>query len=84
MLMKKVCMVFALCAMLGFATLANAQSDAKSSGASKADAKASAALKVGDSAADFELQSLGKKIKLSDYYGKDGKNAVVVFSRANW
>ena len=74
MLTKKICMVLALCTMLGFATMANAQSDAK----------ASSALKVGDKAADFELQSMGKKIKLSDYYGKDGKNAVVVFSRANW
>lgn len=79
MLLKKACMVFALCAVLGFATSVSAQSDSKGS-----DSKASGPLKVGDSAVDFELQSLDKKIKLSDYYGKDGKNAVVVFSRANW
>ena len=41
-------------------------------------------LKVGDKAVDFELQSVGKKIKLSDNFGDDGKNVVVVFSRANW
>ena len=36
---------------------------------------------VGDMASDFELQSIGKKIKLSD---NKGKPVVVVFSRANW
>ena len=41
-------------------------------------------LKVGDKATDFELQSIDKKIKLSDRFGEDGKPVVVVFSRANW
>lgn len=39
---------------------------------------------VGDKASDFELQSLGKKIKLSDNFAKEGHPVVVVFSRANW
>ena len=39
---------------------------------------------VGDKASDFELQSVGKKIKLSDRFAGDGKPVVVVFSRANW
>ena len=39
---------------------------------------------VGDKASDFELQSIGKKIKLSDVVSKSGKPTVVVFSRANW
>ena len=41
-------------------------------------------LKVGDTATDFELQSIGKKIKLSDRFGEEGMPVVVVFSRANW
>lgn len=41
-------------------------------------------LKVGDTATDFELQSIEKKIKLSDRFGDEGKPVVVVFSRANW
>lgn len=47
-------------------------------------AKEEGALAVGDAATDFELQSIGKKIKLSDRFGDDGKPVVVVFSRANW
>lgn len=43
-----------------------------------------APLAVGDKADDFELQSIGKKIKLSDNIGENGKPQVVVFSRANW
>ena len=39
--------------------------------------------KVGDKATDFELQGIGKKIKLSEALSK-GNSAVVVFSRANW
>ena len=39
---------------------------------------------VGDKASDFELQSIGKNIKLSDVVSKSGKPVVVVFSRANW
>lgn len=42
------------------------------------------ALKVGDQATDFELQSIGKTIKLSDNFGEEGNPVVVVFSRANW
>ena len=41
-------------------------------------------LAVGDKATDFELQSIGEKIKLSDRFGDEGKPVVVVFSRANW
>ncbi len=40
--------------------------------------------KVGDKASDFELQSIGKTIRLSDNFGDDGKPVIVVFSRANW
>lgn len=39
---------------------------------------------VGDTASDFELQSIGETIRLSDRFGEDGKPVVVVFSRANW
>ena len=58
-------------------------------GAKKAeDAKEMAAdtgpHKVGDKASDFELQSIGKTIKLSDNFGEKGTPVVVVFSRANW
>lgn len=42
-------------------------------------------LKVGDKAPDFEVDTLdGKKFKLSDRYGKDGKPTILLFSRANW
>lgn len=41
-------------------------------------------LVVGDSAADFDLQGIDGKIKLSERFGDDGKPVVVVFSRANW
>ena len=41
-------------------------------------------LAAGDDAADFELQSIDKKIRLSDNFGEEGKPVVVVFSRANW
>ena len=50
----------------------------------QSDSKSPTPLKEGDKAVDFELQSLGKKVKLSDNFGEDGKNVVVVFSRANW
>ncbi len=40
--------------------------------------------KVGDKASDFELQGIGKKIKLSERFGKNGRPVVVVFSRAHW
>ena len=43
-----------------------------------------AAHKVGDMASDFELQSIGEKIKLSDNFGDDGNPVLVVFSRASW
>lgn len=46
--------------------------------------KKAAAHKVGDMASDFELQSIGKTIKLSDNFGEKGNPVVVVFSRANW
>jgi len=41
-------------------------------------------LVAGDTAADFELQSLSGKVKLSDQFGEKGNPVVVVFSRANW
>jgi len=47
-------------------------------------AKEKAAHKVGDMASDFELQGIGKTIKLSDNFGDKGNPVVVVFSRANW
>ena len=73
--LKKATMLLAFVAALGiFASSAMAQSGDKSS----------ESLKVGDKAVDFELQSVGKKIKLSDNFGDAGKNVVVVFSRANW
>ena len=40
--------------------------------------------KVGDKASDFELQSIGKTIQLSDNFADGGKPVIVVFSRANW
>jgi len=50
----------------------------------KAEAAETGPHKVGDKATDFELQSIGKTIKLSDNFGEEGKPVVVVFSRANW
>ena len=46
--------------------------------------KKSGPLVAGDNATDFELQSIGKKIRLSDNFGEEGNPVVVVFSRANW
>ena len=63
-------------AIVAVGQTATAQSENK-----KAD---SSPLKEGDNAVDFELQGLGKKVKLSDNFGDDGNNVVVVFSRANW
>lgn len=53
-------------------------------GEEKAEAADTSPHKVGDKATDFELQSIGKKIKLSDNFGEKGNPVVVVFSRANW
>ena len=41
------------------------------------------AMKVGDMAADFDLQSIDSTIKLSDLTA-EGKTVVVAFSRAHW
>ncbi|GEM_PF-1948137 len=42
-------------------------------------------LKVGDQAPDFDIESLdGKRIKLSERFGKDGRPVILLFSRANW
>ena len=67
--------------MFGFAMANQAygQSEAKTD---KSMAKKT--LAVGDKAVDFEIQSIGKKIKLSDNFGEKGKPTVLVFSRANW
>ena len=43
------------------------------------------ALKVGDKAPDFVVETLaGTKFKLSNQFGKDGKPTILLFSRANW
>ena len=45
-------------------------------------AEAPAAVKVGDKAPDFTLtNSSDKEVSLSDY---EGKNIVLIFSRAHW
>jgi len=62
--------ILALCLFGLFLATANAQSEA---------------LKVGDKAPDFEVETLdGTKFKLSDRFGDDGKPTVLLFSRANW
>lgn len=38
---------------------------------------------VGSEAPDFDLEAIGKRVKLSNYFG-EGKFTVVVFSRASW
>ena len=60
-------------AFMSLTMTANAQSDKKE-----------AAHAVGDKATDFELQGIGKKVKLSENFGDKGNPVVVVFSRANW
>ena len=50
----------------------------------QSETKSKKTLAVGDKAADFEIQSIGKTIKLSDNFGEKGKPTVLVFSRANW
>ena len=54
------------------------------SATAQSDKKEIKPIKEGEAAVDFELQSIGKKIKLSDNFGENGKPVVVVFSRANW
>lgn len=60
------------------------QQDAESKEGSEKKSEDSGPHKVGDKASDFNLQSIGKKVKLSDNFGENGKPVVVVFSRANW
>ena len=51
----------------------------------KQDQEKSTELKVGDDAPDFEVTGIdGEKFKLSEKIGNDGKNVVLLFSRANW
>ena len=43
------------------------------------------AVKVGEKAPDFELESLGNTtVKLSERFGEKGKPVVLLFSRAHW
>jgi len=48
------------------------------------EAEETGALVAGDTAADFELQTIDGTVRLSDHFGEDGKPVVVVFSRASW
>lgn len=51
----------------------------------KQDQEKTTELKVGDEAPEFEVTGIdGEKFKLSDKIGNDGKNVVLLFSRANW
>lgn len=51
----------------------------------KQEAVKQEALKVGDKAPDFVVETLaGTKFKLSNQFSKDGKPTILLFSRANW
>ena len=40
---------------------------------------------VGDKVPDFDLESMdGKRVKLSERFGENGKPVILLFSRANW
>jgi len=43
------------------------------------------ALKIGDKAPDFSLETFdNEKITLSERFGSEGKHTILLFSRANW
>lgn len=87
MTMKQPTVWVAIIPLLLFVLVATRTSVAQDKEAKQDNAKSQEVepLKVGDQAPDFAVTGIdGKKFKLSDKIGDDGKHVILLFSRANW